>query len=67
MNAKIDIKTPAGKSLEGFPFMVQSNKLTDIICGIMDNGQFFWDCVGIGQPDLNPTLHKGDTITIEIL
>lgn len=62
MNARIDIKTPAGKSLEGFPKEITSEPM-ELFCIA---GTTF----GHGSSDKGTsqvTLHKGDTITIEIL
>lgn len=63
MNAQIDIKTPSGQSLEGFPrkfsrtpiegdkWSTSQGNLTSIM----------YEAIG------SWTLHKGDKITIEIL
>lgn len=62
MTAKIDIKTPAGMSLEGFPleFEVKNQgDLPDIVDSLIDEGI----ALRIGEP----ILHSGDIITIEVL
>lgn len=61
MNATIDIKTPAGQSLEGFPVspFPDMETLEDVV-----NDLKTMLSVKIIS---NPTLHKGDKITIEIL
>lgn len=61
MTARIDIKTPAGKSLEGFPqqFVSKATKIR----GILDQTFIYL----LDGAKLNPELTKGDTITIEIL
>lgn len=63
MNARIDIRTPAGKSLEGFPqeVLLKPESYTENIYGIMCNVKDYLDM------DYMHELHKGDTITIEIL
>lgn len=58
MNAKIDIKTPAGQSLEGFPqeFEFESSIEDCLFASTMDTS----------YNALKSILHKGDKITIEI-
>jgi type II secretory pathway component GspD/PulD (secretin) len=63
MNANIDIKTPAGQSLEGFP-IVNTNIEGDRLSNIVSEIEYMQ--VGINC-NINPQLHKGDKITIEIL
>lgn len=65
MNAKIDIKTPAGKSLEGFPLEAFEGNKYDIEVAISNSQFFLKDQAGV--LDIHPKLTKGDTITIEIL
>lgn len=60
MKATIDIKTPAGQSLEGFPVILAEpdcprpsiDAVISMVYYDLDNG--------------NHELHKGDTITIRI-
>lgn len=64
MNAKIDIKTPAGKSLEGFPQEMQLENMANYhtlqaVISYIDNR--------LGVSIANRMLNKGDIITIEIL
>lgn len=59
MNTKIDIKTPAGKSLERFPIEVTNNA-----CYLMSSGRLN---LSSDTDDYIVQLHKGDIITIEIL
>ena len=60
MKANIDIKTPAGKSLEGFPTEFW---FEDTLCSLNSA----MSDTGIDGNIKNPTLHKGDTITIKVL
>lgn len=66
MNAKIDIKTPAGKSLEGFPIEKEVPRIE-----MGEEGTFdISETEGIGKMIVDycmVKLHPGDTITIEIL
>lgn len=62
MQAKIDITTPTGKSLEGFPFVHDATQ-TDI--GLENKHTTFYTY--LGNTFRKWTLHKGDKITIEIL
>lgn len=67
MNARIDIKTPAGKSLEGFP---QNIGWSDKLYGnsVSDIADFISDYAGNGKDSIpSPELNKGDIITIEVL
>lgn len=61
MTAKIDIKTPAGNSLEGFPYLSNAPKvdLNQVL------GDLFDSCNERLFP--NPVLSPGDIITIEVL
>lgn len=59
MKAKIDIQTPAGKSLEGFP-QEYTTELSDFWAALDEP---MWKL----DPKLNIQLHPGDKITIEIL
>lgn len=59
MNARIDIKTSAGKSLEGFPKEVCKDADETKLWGLFHHLYY-------GEMN-NPELHKGDKITIEIL
>lgn len=62
MNARINITTPAGKSLEGFPIHIVCKDNAHVSEVLSD----YWTI--IEQHNLSdPNLHKGDTITIEIL
>lgn len=65
MNARINIKTPAGKSLEGFPqthkIPLHSKSFDGAIAYVYEN--MLSDTTSLPSPDL----HKGDIITIEIL
>lgn len=61
MNATIDIKTPAGKSLEGFP---QTESVVQIELDIRNSNIA---CIWINDKFKKLELHKGDIITIEIL
>lgn len=61
MNATIDIKTPSGQSLEGFP--VSSFPDVETLEDIVNDLKTTLSVKIIS----NPTLHKGDKITIEIL
>lgn len=63
MKALIDIKTPAGKSLEGFPFKHDPTN-TDI--GNRDGRPVFY-AYKSNNTYSAWTLHSGDKITIEIL
>lgn len=58
MNARIDIQTPAGQSLEGFPMTVE-REVSMTLRGVI--------YVINTSPILSHELHKGDKITIEIL
>lgn len=61
MKATIDIKTPAGKSLEGFPKefddLDESTSAADYLFSWSDE---------LSSHGTNPLLHPGDTITITI-
>lgn len=57
MNARINIKTSGGKSLEGFPLEVNSEYIYCVA--------FMLDIAT--EMASNPIITKGDTITIEIL
>lgn len=59
MNAKINIKTPAGKSLEGFPFEGDVKPIFNI--------DYIRNKVWSENSRSWVQLHKGDTIMIEIL
>lgn len=61
MKAKINIKTPAGKSLEGFPFNFDQDETAfDFYDNIITVNHVAGDRI-------HHKLHKGDTITIEVL
>lgn len=62
MNAKIDIKTPAGQSLEGFPQEIENFKGSSYVASMLDITD-----ISLATLKFNPSIHKGDTITIEIL
>lgn len=61
MNARIDIKTPSGNSLEGFPLTMNPVQFE-----IGDTDVYVYP---IEEPNTYRkwTLHKGDIITIEVL
>lgn len=59
MKTRIDIKTPAGKSLEGFPKEIEGDKDENHLWSIFHHLYY-------GET-LNPALTKGDIITIEVL
>lgn len=61
MDAIIDIKTPSGQSLEGFP--VSSFPGMETLEDIVNDLKTMLSVEIIS----NPNLHKGDKITIEIL
>lgn len=61
MNARINTTTPAGKSLEGFPFDLRAENI-ETLCGLLGRVLFVHTASFI-----NPSLHKGDIITIEVL
>ena len=58
MNAIIDIQTPAGKSLEGFPLTLP------LECAEIYQISYQFDNL---CDTLDLTLHPGDTITIKIV
>lgn len=58
MNAIIDIQTPAGKSLEGFP--TNLTNLPDETDDLFVGNELYFQTV-------NVKLHPGDTITIKIV
>lgn len=60
MKYKINITTPAGKSLEGFPFEVE-----DVSAKETTTNTIFPNCYMEIEPPI--TLHTGDTITIEVI
>jgi len=62
VQAIIDIKTPAGQSLEGFPLEVEHG----VYCDILATGQFI-ACNINGIQFKEVTIHPGDTITIKIV
>lgn len=65
MNAIIDIKTPAGQFLEGFPRTVSNTEYAENYQGLIASLD---DEVGYSDNmPPNPDLHKGDTITIKIV
>lgn len=61
MTAKIDIKTPAGKSLEGFP---KNQSIVQIELDIRNSNVA---CIWVNDMFKKLQLNKGDTITIEVL
>lgn len=64
MNAKIDIKTPAGKSLEGFPVDLDYTQMYP------EDSLSLFAIIALNKTlgnIKNIQVHKGDTITIEIL
>lgn len=63
MKATIDIKTPAGKSLEGFPASVEHYELNTLEFTINSMG---WIPNQFGAWPIKTKLNKGDTITIKI-
>lgn len=64
MTAKIDIKTPAGKSLEGFPIEANPDNGTQQLFTLLPNNKVD---VSTFSDDNIIQLHKGDIISIEIL
>lgn len=60
MNVKINIKTPAGKSLEGFPMTYEIPAIQATLDGVL-NYTLMTSFMK------NPVVNKGDTIIIEIL
>lgn len=60
MNARINITTPAGKSLEGFPVTIEVDSNSTRVQGLISE-LYYGDAMD------NIVLNKGDIITIEIL
>lgn len=63
MNATIDIKTPAGQSLEGFPLNFEPQFMS---FDLSINGDFGMTSIYFEGTNIIK-LHPGDTITITIL
>lgn len=60
MVTKINIKTPAGKSLEGFPMTYEIPVVQATLDGVLN--------YTLMTPFMkNPVVNKGDIITIEVL
>ena len=66
MKATIDIKTPAGQSLEGFPLEAEEYSQSKDIEVAISGGCVYVSDSGGNKETVHPKLHKGDTITIRI-
>lgn len=65
MNAKIDTKTPSGKSLEGFPQNLEADEYIETALGAVAMLKDY--LINEHRFGKKYELHKGDKIIIEIL